>query len=203
MGALNAERTNDRRGLYAQTFEALRYAQSCSVNGDGDGERIALGHAADLVASLLDPFRAEPAPDGAQDAGKVLTRSETGRMGKEASPFVKRSKALDAERKRAEARGGKPAEMPAETTVERIPTSYAAPLEEHAPEERGHVPKGTRPARKFRLFEANGDTWKPVAVGSATELANEYGVTASQVYALAAKQGSTSRDGRWRCEKVG
>lgn len=66
---------------------------------------------------------------------------------------------------------------------------------------RGHVPKGGH-VKKFRLFEAVDGMWDVVAIGSAAELANEHGVTAAQVYALARKEGSTSSDGRYRCEEV-
>lgn len=66
---------------------------------------------------------------------------------------------------------------------------------------RGHVPKGGH-AKRFRLFEAVDGAWEAVAVGTAAELANEHGVTAAQVYALARKEGSTTLDGRYRCEEV-
>lgn len=175
--------------VLAHAQRTLSYATACAAAGDAEGFGMAVKHAVELLLDLLGDHVLDAV--GAIAAGGAAPAMEP--------PDLEPAPAPETPVKR---KRGNPAER-ADAKVTRLPRNSAPWPPEHEPEVRGSSARRTDGPKKFRLFEAYGDTWKPVATGTASELASEYGVTANQVYALSRKKGSTSGDGRWRCEAVG
>ena len=166
--------------VLAHAQRTLSYATACAAAGDADWFGMAVKHAVELLLDLL--------------GDHVLEGASAAMEPPDLEP-------APAPEMPVKPKMGKSATLPAKVT--RLPRNSAPWPPEHEPEVRGSSARRTGAAKRFRLFEADGDTWKHVATGTASELASEYGVTANQVYALSRKKGSTSGDGRWRCEKVG
>ena len=90
------KRANDTRRLYGRLNETVRYASGSNLNGDVEGERIALGHAVELIVDILGWCYEDWEGDDGEDAveldgmrevpRKVQDLQETGAAQEEGSP---------------------------------------------------------------------------------------------------------------------
>ena len=184
------------RKQYSHLTETVKYASSCEMLGDSDGEQLALRHGIELMLDLLMPFmplEGEDDRDGVElDGMRAVPRpvqdlQETGAEKEEGAPQAH--------------------VVPVVQVGDAASGEVLSLVPKEMPEDSHHGTNGINPKRgvkprTFRLYslDESGNDIEMVDEGTAAELASRNGIGPSTVYK---KAGREPRPGsKWRVEKV-